>query len=1714
VIIILLNNLLDKDIISKSKSDVGDQRLLSKWRRLKFLPLFFFLSIGYQVHAQMDTQFWTSFTSTDYAYGTAGANDVAMNIKVRISAGPLPAIVKLTFPADPTRNTSFTVPANQTFTYPLVNSNETAQPDNKTQFDFFNPLPGETFPQKNGLLIESSTKVSAYIDYQHGGNDEFFNLKGKSALGKDFFLPFQSKFNPGKELSGNNAYVSFSFVATEDNTEVQIIPTKNLIGRPAGVAYNVTLKKGETYTGFAPQANNYTDPGVQPTGTSVKVLSGGDIAVTIATDLAASKQAAVDLEGDQIVPVSSLGKEYIIFNANVGFEEETDDFYTFVATEDNTSVSISGGPSFVLQKGQSYQHVNNQNIGNSFQNVTSSNPVYLYHTTVINKEITSALVPSSSLGGSKQISVNLSNNAVNGRKPTFRFYVMAPDQAVSSGFNMSLKNGNTVQNFNNGNISFVPVSGKPGFQGGYFTVDMNNLGQFPEGQDLTMTFTNSNLFTLAATAVTNGGSSVYGYFTDFVINNKFEYHTFKETAPDNCNPTHALPAGSSSSRWYNNTTQIAINVNSLELTTDDVRVTYIDASGGNNEEFIKVYRYNGPVLTDKDYCANKGESVVLDGTVDSKVNPVYEWKNGSTIEETGPVFTANTNAEYGTHVLTIQSNFCTITRSVKTESTCNLKVVLTASKLTICAGEDIDLSAVVTGGSNNLSYAWSPALPASKGPHTVSPAITRKYIVTVTDLDLNLTGKDSVNITVTPIPVLTQPEDQSFCNGETTKKVIFSGNNASATNTWSNDKTSIGLGASGSGDIAAFTANNSGTNIETAQIKVKPQIGTCLGTEKTFKLTIYPTPVVSNPGNQVLCNDSLLKAITFTGTGTTYDWTNDLISIGLAATGSGNINSFKLLNNTTGQVKSTINVIPKANGCSGSAVLFTVTVNPTPGVTKPSDQTICHDTLTKAITFSGTIPGTIFNWKNDLPKIGLTASGAGNIAGFKATNTGGTTITANITVSPVASSCPGKDEIFKITINPTPVVNKPSDQILCQDSIVKTVIFTGTGSKYDWSNDNLGIGLSNSGTGNIPAFKSQNASNTSLIAIIEVRPESLGCKGAPQKFNITIHPAPEVIMPADQTICNDSLAIPLVFSGNIATALYNWKNDNTTIGLAASGTGDISDFKALNKSTKTEQAIIKVIPIANNCQGNEKSFTITVNPTPDVVLPVSTSICNDTMHREIQFAGRLSNTTFNWRNDNTNIGLPGSGNGNISGFKAINSGKMPELATITVSPVANSCSGTPLNFTITVNPTPEADPLSDLILCHNDPLTVVNFKGTGEIYAWKNNNDFIGLAREGSGKLLSFTANNTQNIPLNAKIEVWPVALGCKGNSIQFQVRVNPIPKVNKPSDQSVCHGDLTKEVPFTGNVLGTVFNWVSDNNSLGNPSVGGTGNLLPYKSQNTLFVTKTETITITPEADKCIGTPQFFKINVVPVPVAEIIQQDTILCSGEMINLTTKPNTIANVNYDWLYSTDSIHFSSASAKKEFYTDREGIYKISISNGICKSTSKPVKIKVEDVHVEAASDATVIYLGESVNLNANVKSNVPITLLWNDSYKSTYKQIVSEPAQTTTFKVVASAQKCKDSSEIEVRVILPVTIPNAFTPNGDGLNDLWVIEGLNQFPQTKISVFNRWGSEVYKYDRNNPQPWDGKSNSGVDYSTGTYYYIMELNDKRNQVYTGSLTIIR
>jgi gliding motility-associated-like protein len=100
---------------------------------------------------------------------------------------------------------------------------------------------------------------------------------------------------------------------------------------------------------------------------------------------------------------------------------------------------------------------------------------------------------------------------------------------------------------------------------------------------------------------------------------------------------------------------------------------------------------------------------------------------------------------------------------------------------------------------------------------------------------------------------------------------------------------------------------------------------------------------------------------------------------------------------------------------------------------------------------------------------------------------------------------------------------------------------------------------------------------------------------------------------------------------------------------------------------------------------------------------------------------------------------------------------------------------------------------------------------------------------------------------------------------------------------------------------------------------------------------------------------------------------------------------------------------------------------------------------------------------------------------------------------------------CVATDKVSIRVLKAPTVPNVFTPNGDGINDKWDIQYLETYPGATVDVYNTYGQIVFQ-STNYLKAWDGSYRS-KPLPVGTYYYIINPKNGRKQI-AGYVDIVR
>ena len=517
-------------------------------------------------------------------------------------------------------------------------------------------------------------------------------------------------------------------------------------------------------------------------------------------------------------------------------------------------------------------------------------------------------------------------------------------------------------------------------------------------------------------------------------------------------------------------------------------------------------------------------SVAATNFVSNPAGGTFAWTNSNTAiglaaNGTGniPTFIATnttTAAITATITVTPTSNACIGTPSTYTitvNPTDNPAFNYTPS--TMCQ-TGTDQSAIITGGASGI-FSATPAglvfLNTATGLIDVSASTINTYTVTFTTSGA-CPSSSTATVNITLAPSATFNYAGPYCPDGIDPSPTFALGASAGVFT----ATPAGLvfvsTATGQVDLSASTPS---TYTVTNSIAAA---GGCTSAIATNTITINPTPTVTVPANIVVCNNGAIATTAFISTpaGGTFVWTNSNTAIGLAANGTGDITGFTATNTSTAPITATISVTPTVNACVGISSTYTITVNPTPNVTVPANIVVCNGAAIAGTAFTSTTAGTTYTWTNSNTAIGIGANGAGNIAGFTATNTTTAPITATITVTPTANTCVGTSSTYTITVNPTPLVTIPANIVVCNGAAVTATAFSSTtaGATYTWTNSNTAIGLATNGTGDINGFNATNTTTAPITATITVTPAANNCVGTSSTYTITVNPTPTVSEPS------------------------------------------------------------------------------------------------------------------------------------------------------------------------------------------------------------------------------------------------------------------------------------------------------------------------------------------------------------------------------------------------------------------------------------------------------------------------------------------------------------------------------------------------------------------------------------------------------------------------
>lgn len=545
---------------------------------------------------------------------------------------------------------------------------------------------------------------------------------------------------------------------------------------------------------------------------------------------------------------------------------------------------------------------------------------------------------------------------------------------------------------------------------------------------------------------------------------------------------------------------------------------------------------------------------------------------------------------------------------------------------------------------------------------------------------------------------------------------------------------------------------------------------------------------------------------------------------------------------------------------------------------------------------SSTVSGTTFNWTRAAVSGISNASGSGtNNPSEILIDTLSTAVNVEYIYTLEANGCTNPTTFsVAVTVNPLPVLTSTlTPPAICSGtSFSYTASATIPGTTYSWSRAAVS-GISNiAATGsNDPA---ETLTDTTSMPVNAVYLYSLTADGCTNdslfSVAVTVNPAPTITSAIAFTSCNgDSLNFELTSD---VSSSYTWlaaDNANTTGESLTSQTTDTIYNSITNSTDTVQQVIYTITPVSSlTCQGTPQTFTVNVNPTPEVQNNDSIAVCSG-VNLNLPLISNVP-SLYTWVAVN-NLNTTGEST-SIQTTDTItdvitNNTALAQVVVYTVTPVSSSgnCSGTPKTITVIVNPEPTMTSASEDTICSGTTLNVPFTSTLASTFSWIANDNLNTTGESTSSHTQDTLADAIVNLTSSAETvaySVTPVSItgSCTGTPQTLTILVNPLPVSNAGSDMSICSGTIDS---IGGTVtIGYEYTWntatgLSDS-TISAPQVTLTNNTTNPVSEEFRVIT-TMTSTGCQSSDSVTVT-----IN--PQPVLSI-NQPTEVCAPAIIDLT-----------------------------------------------------------------------------------------------------------------------------------------------------------------------------------------------------------------------------------
>ncbi|RLD58832.1 MAG: hypothetical protein DRI97_02345, partial [Bacteroidetes bacterium] len=404
------------------------------------------------------------------------------------------------------------------------------------------------------------------------------------------------------------------------------------------------------------------------------------------------------------------------------------------------------------------------------------------------------------------------------------------------------------------------------------------------------------------------------------------------------------------------------------------------------------------------------------------------------------------------------------------------------------------------------------------------------------------------------------------------------------------------------------------------------------------------------------------------------------------------------------------------------------------------------------------------------------------------------------------------------------------------------------------------------------------------------------------------------------------------------------------------------------------------------------------------------------------------------------------------------------------------------------------DPVSASVdrnnICAGDGSIILTYSGgdlgSNGIATWYDDGLFTSMVGTGNGLMLDtpsdtttyyvrFEADCDTSAAVSVQVNIWPL----------------PEPTFSEITENACINGPLYRYV--VSGMTGSSFNWSITNGVIihdYNDTI-----YVDWGDQQVSGILELTEISV----NGCISSPISIQVEVTGPELD--LGENTGICSGTSITIDPDGDY---TSYLW---------QDGSTEPGYTTDQEGWVILEVWDEFSCNAKDSVYVTVYEVPFVDLGPDTSVCVDEGLVLDAGTDGD---SYMWSTGDVS--QQItIYEDGNQEIWVEVGNSDGCVGGDTVfiaECDIYQLFDPPTAITPNGDGVNDVWNLYALQEFPQAEVEIYDQWGTLVWKSEPGYPQPWDGNKMDGRPVPVDSYHFVVFFNDGSDKNYVGYVTVIK